>query len=181
MMKRTGSVSILVALVLTLCCSCTSAFSVGRPSSSRSIAEGFRLAAQTPEPEEPMASETADVAADEDNPSATTDDTSAEAPEESKEKDEVAALKAEISDLETTLKTLRSSLAWTTDKADDFSKAGYARKVAELESMRRSSQVRTYTTCLCYDDDDDDKSLDGTAKRSHLFLLRRLRPHDDGA
>jgi hypothetical protein len=141
-MKSTAaSVSLFLAWILSLY-SC-SAFVV---SHSSRTAIGFRLAdaPQTPEAEEPMAPEAAtDAAAGAETAAmGAPAETQEEEVEESKEKDELAALKTEIGDLEATLKSLRSSFAWTTDKADDFSKAGFARKVAELESMRRTSQVR---------------------------------------
>jgi hypothetical protein len=107
---------------------------------------GCRLS-QATEPEETSAAEAAtgqDTEAD--FPISAVDAPAAETEENQEVKDEMIALKAEIAELETTLKTMRIKLASTTDKADDFSKAGYARKVAELEDMRRLSQVRV-TSC----------------------------------
>ena len=56
---------------------------------------------------------------------------------------ELTALKEEIAKQEATLKEKRRELAYTSDQADDFSQAGYARKVAEMENMRRAKSVST--------------------------------------
>ena len=61
--------------------------------------------------------------------------------EEPKEDPEVAALKKEIAELETQLKSKRSTLQYTQDQAEEYTKAGYARKVAEMENMRRIRSV----------------------------------------
>lgn len=50
---------------------------------------------------------------------------------------EITALKAEIEALESTLKAKKSSLSYAQDQVEDYSKAGYARAVAEMENMRR--------------------------------------------
>mmetsp|Transcript_85616 Transcript_85616/g.247112 ORF Transcript_85616/g.247112 Transcript_85616/m.247112 type:complete len:266 (+) Transcript_85616:100-897(+) len=56
------------------------------------------------------------------------------APEEDPE---VTALKEEISKLESELKSRRASLSLVIDQVEEYSKAGYARAVAEMENMRR--------------------------------------------
>lgn len=61
--------------------------------------------------------------------------------EEPQEDPEVVAIKEEIAKLESTLKEKRRELAYVSDKAEDFSKSGYARKVAEMENMRRARSV----------------------------------------
>lgn len=63
--------------------------------------------------------------------------------EEEQEDPELVALKEEIAQLESSLKEKRRQVANTNDRAEDFSKAGYARKVAEMENMRRARSVRT--------------------------------------
>jgi hypothetical protein len=61
---------------------------------------------------------------------------------------ELVALKEEISTMEKTLKERRVQVALTADTADEFSSAGYARKVAEMEMMRRNKRVSTYYDTL---------------------------------
>jgi hypothetical protein len=63
--------------------------------------------------------------------------------EEPAEDPELVALKEEISTMEKTLKERRVQVALTADTADEFSSAGYARKVAEMEMMRRNKRVST--------------------------------------
>eukprot|EP00529_Nitzschia_sp_RCC80_P027805 CAMPEP_0113486548 /NCGR_PEP_ID=MMETSP0014_2-20120614/25053_1 /TAXON_ID=2857 /ORGANISM="Nitzschia sp." /LENGTH=258 /DNA_ID=CAMNT_0000380223 /DNA_START=227 /DNA_END=999 /DNA_ORIENTATION=+ /assembly_acc=CAM_ASM_000159 len=50
---------------------------------------------------------------------------------------EVVALKAEIAEHEATLAKSQSSLQHALDQCEEYSKTGYARKVAEMENMRR--------------------------------------------
>ena len=64
-----------------------------------------------------------------------------EAQEEVAEDPEVVAIKEEIAKLESTLKDKRRELAYVSDKADEYTKSGYARKVAEMENMRRARSV----------------------------------------
>lgn len=54
---------------------------------------------------------------------------------------EVTAIKNEIADLEKQLKEKKSQVDYLQDAADLNSKAGYARKVAEMENMRRARSV----------------------------------------
>ncbi len=54
---------------------------------------------------------------------------------------EVTALKDEISKLESELKSRRASLSQVLDQVEEYSKAGYARAVAEMENMRRVRSV----------------------------------------
>ena len=61
--------------------------------------------------------------------------------EEEQEDPEVVAIKEEIAQLESTLKDKRRELAYVSDKAEEYSKSGYARKVAEMENMRRARSV----------------------------------------
>jgi TATA-binding protein-associated factor Taf7 len=61
--------------------------------------------------------------------------------EEAAEDPELVALKEEISAMEKTLKERRVQVALTADTADDFTSGGYARKVAEMEQMRKNKRV----------------------------------------
>ena len=73
------------------------------------------------------------------------EDTAESESEENEEEEqldpEIVALKEEIAELESLLKSRRTTLAYTQDKVEEFSKAGYARKVAEMENMRRVRNV----------------------------------------
>jgi len=60
-----------------------------------------------------------------------------------KEDPEVKAIKEEIAELEKTLKEKKSQIQYLQDSAERYSKAGYARKVAEMENMRRTRSVST--------------------------------------
>lgn len=57
---------------------------------------------------------------------------------------EVVTLKDEIKRLEDALKAKRLQVAETSDRADEMTKSGYARKVAEMENMRRARNVSTF-------------------------------------
>jgi molecular chaperone GrpE (heat shock protein) len=64
--------------------------------------------------------------------------------EQVKENPEITALKQEIASLESTLKASQQNIAYQTEKLEQYSKAGYARRVAEMETMRRArSQVNS--------------------------------------
>lgn len=75
-----------------------------------------------------------------------------EAPEEEEppEDPEVVAVKDEIAQLESTLKEKRRELAYISDKAEEYSKSGYARKVAEMENMRRARSVSVLSILSCW-------------------------------
>ena len=55
---------------------------------------------------------------------------------------EITAMKEEITRMEQDIKSARRQLADLNDRAEDFTKTGYARKVAEMENMRRARSVR---------------------------------------
>lgn len=61
--------------------------------------------------------------------------------EQVKENPEITALKQEIASLESTLKASQQNIAYQTEKLEQYSKAGYARRVAEMETMRRARSV----------------------------------------
>jgi len=65
-------------------------------------------------------------------------------PPAQEEDPELTALKEGIAELEDELKQARRKVADVNDRADDFTKSGYARKVAEMENMRRARSVRDY-------------------------------------
>lgn len=54
----------------------------------------------------------------------------------------ITALKEEIAKLELDVRSSRRQLANINDEAEEFTKSGYARKVAEMENMRRARSVR---------------------------------------
>ena len=55
---------------------------------------------------------------------------------------EVIAMKEEITKMEQDIKSARRQLADINDQAEEYTKTGYARKVAEMENMRRARSVR---------------------------------------
>jgi hypothetical protein len=100
---------------------------------SRVVVAPLSMSTAAPEPEgdgEPSAEA-------EDIPSAE-DDQEEVQPEEDPA---ITALKEQIATLESTLKSKQSSLRYAQDQAEEYSKAGYARKVAEMENMRRMRSV----------------------------------------
>ena len=64
-----------------------------------------------------------------------------EAPEEPPEDPEVTALKESIAELESTLADKKSKLQYELEKCEEYSKSGYARKVADMENMKRVRSV----------------------------------------
>jgi molecular chaperone GrpE (heat shock protein) len=71
-----------------------------------------------------------------------TDEEPSEEEEEPQPEDpELVALKEEIAKLEAEVKGKRRQVEYTSDQADEYSQAGYARKVAEMENMRRARSV----------------------------------------
>jgi hypothetical protein len=64
--------------------------------------------------------------------------------EEEKEDPDVKTLKDEIAELEKTLKAKKSQIQYLKDSNETYSKAGYARKVAEMENMRRTRSVSRF-------------------------------------
>jgi molecular chaperone GrpE (heat shock protein) len=68
-----------------------------------------------------------------------------QAPEEQehqrKEDPELKALKEEIAALEKTFGEKKSALEYALEQCEEYSKTGYARKVAEMENMRRVRSV----------------------------------------
>jgi len=83
------------------------------------------------------------------------------APEETVEEEvpedpELTALKQEIANLESELKAKQSTLSYTQSQVDEYSKGGYARKVAEMETMRR---VRSVSSAVAVLGDGIDKSI----------------------
>jgi hypothetical protein len=66
--------------------------------------------------------------------------------EEKKPEDtpEVKDLKEKIAKLESTLAEKKSSLQYNLEQIEEYSKSGYARKVAEMENMKRVRSVSFY-------------------------------------
>jgi hypothetical protein len=83
-------------------------------------------------------------------PSSSAEEEEEEEEQKVEEDPELVKLKDEIKTLELTLKTRRQQAQTMQDRADHYSKAGYARKVAEMENMRRDRSVRLFAE-LYYD------------------------------
>jgi hypothetical protein len=105
------------------------------PSGATTIATRLGMAEDT---------EQASASADGENEEASSSDDDDKPPEEDPE---VTALKAEIKELESTLAGKKLSLEKALDECEEYSKTGYARKVAEMENMRR---VRSVSECYCW-------------------------------
>lgn len=69
--------------------------------------------------------------------SAVDDSDSTEEEEGPPEDPEVTALKESIAELEATLKDKKSKIQYELDRCEEYSKSGYARKVADMENMKR--------------------------------------------
>jgi len=54
---------------------------------------------------------------------------------------EVTALKESIAKLESTLKGKKSKVRYELEQSEEYSKSGYARKVADMENMKRVRSV----------------------------------------
>ena len=64
---------------------------------------------------------------------------------EAEEEDrEIQALKEEIASFESELKAKQRNLAQVQDNVEKYSKTGYARRVAEMEDMKRMRQVSAF-------------------------------------
>jgi hypothetical protein len=61
---------------------------------------------------------------------------------------EVTSLKEQIAELESALSSKKLQLEKALDQCEEYSKTGYARKVAEMENMRRVRSVRISTFCF---------------------------------
>jgi hypothetical protein len=138
------------AFVSTSTSSSTSAFSLSSSRQQRfqpllmAASEGSEEEVETTEETEAKAEVVEDL--DEAVAELTEPDTeAAEAAEEEEpaEDPELVALKEEIAAMEKTLKERRVQVALTADTADEFSSGGYARKVAEMEQMRKNKRVST--------------------------------------
>ncbi|GKY90789.1 hypothetical protein MPSEU_000051700 [Mayamaea pseudoterrestris] len=146
-----------VLLLLLLSASSTAAFVLQQRSSATSCSRGtscsplapltsrhacrrivMRSAAdesQAAETEHDVASDVEAAADDEDVTEITSNDQDQEQDEEDSE---LIAMKEEIAVLEQRNKETRRQVMLVSDQADEFSKEGYARKVAEMETMRRN-------------------------------------------
>lgn len=129
-------------LVVTLCVQQVTAFA---PTFRSGPPLPMRLSSENTN--EPPSEQLEDTTSSPDLSEATVDQQSEE--EEEQEDPEIAALKQEIVDMEDTLKTSRRKLAELNDRADDYTSTGYARKVAEMENMRRARSVRFVLAGAC--------------------------------
>jgi molecular chaperone GrpE (heat shock protein) len=76
-----------------------------------------------------------------DEEEATSEDDEEEEEKEPEEDPEITAIKKEIADLESSLKQKNRDLNNLERMAEEYTKGGYARKVAEMESFRRSKSL----------------------------------------
>jgi hypothetical protein len=60
---------------------------------------------------------------------------------------ELTALKESIAELEATLADKKSKLQYELEKCEEYSKSGYARKVADMENMKRVRSVSSSSCC----------------------------------
>jgi len=80
-----------------------------------------------------------EAASDENDPANTEEEGPPEDPE-------VTALKESIATLEATLADKKSKLQYELEQCEEYSKSGYARKVADMENMKR---VRSVSSINC--------------------------------
>jgi len=127
-----------LALAATTCLESTDAFAPSLTFSSRTVSSHavlpmpFVRAATMLQAEAEEAAETGETVAE------NAEEETEEEPEEEPEDPEVTALKDEIEELEKTLKDKKSQIMYLKDSTETYSKGGYARKVAEMENMRRA-------------------------------------------
>lgn len=145
------------ALLTLLLASGATAFApmMGRPSSVSFVVRptSVRLFAEAAAPdEEPAAEEPVAEAAASEEPAAAEEPaaTEEEEPEEPPEDPEIVALKEEIANQESALKGRQATLERLQEDVDKYSKAGYARRVAQMEDMKRIRLVRTVWMHECY-------------------------------
>jgi uncharacterized small protein (DUF1192 family) len=84
----------------------------------------------------------ADSEEDGDTTASATEELSDEEITNKEEDDHVAALKEEIKNLESELKGKKATLSRIEEDVDKYTKTGYARRVAQMEDMRRIRLVR---------------------------------------
>ena len=82
--------------------------------------------------------DSADESASNDNDSTDEEEEEEEGPPEDPE---LTALKESIAALEATLADKKSKLQYELEKCEEYSKSGYARKVADMENMKRVRSV----------------------------------------
>jgi flagellar motor protein MotB len=138
-----------LALAVSLLVATSNAFIVAPPKLAANAVVGAPLLRQHPRVLLQMSSE-----GEQKQPQSPTEETLEEEEEEEveqeveqvkeeqvKENPEITALKQEIASLESTLKASQQNIAYQTEKLEQYSKAGYARRVAEMETMRRARSV----------------------------------------
>jgi uncharacterized small protein (DUF1192 family) len=84
----------------------------------------------------------ADSEEDGDTTASATEELSEEEISKKEEEEHVAALKEEIKNLESELKGKKATLTRIEEDVDKYTKTGYARRVAQMEDMRRIRLVR---------------------------------------
>lgn len=131
---------LLLALVAAVATTCNAFSVVGSSSLQRLSASSPFIPRWTPL-YQAEAEEGSEVAADAAQEEEVKEEEKEEKKEEKKENQEVTELKAKIAELEKTLKAKRSELQYVRDSADDYSKTGYARQVAQMENMKRVRSV----------------------------------------
>merc|ERR1719343_965704 len=78
------------------------------------------------------------MSSEEEEPEEIVDESVAEEEEEGPPEDpEVTALKESIAELEATLADKKSKIQYELERCEEYSKSGYARKVADMENMKR--------------------------------------------
>lgn len=102
--------------------------------------------------------------------------------QEPEEDPELTALKEQIAQLEKDLKHKRQQVALTVDRADEFTDAGYARKVAEMEQMQRTRRVSSVLFCsvwhafLCFELMPMPIHLSRIFAHTHIYIYIYITP-----
>jgi len=93
-----------------------------------------------------------------------------EAPPEENKNSELDDIKKEIAQLEQTIKNKKRELASIEGLAEQYSKAGYARKVAEMDGFRKNRQAAQF---------DDKSAVKASVLQDFLPVLQRLNDLND--
>ena len=118
-------------------------------------ARSFVLHASGEQVEGEEAVEEVEAELTDDEPKSSDDEEKEEGEEESDENEEpeedpeVTAIKKEISELETNLKQKNRDLDSLEKLSEQYTRGGYARKVAEMEGFRKSRNVSLLTCLFC--------------------------------
>jgi len=133
----------LIAVTTTPFCKAFSVV-VGPSSSSTSRSVTLPTLPSSPWCQQPQQTRLYQAEASEEGSEATADGVQEDASDEEQEEEkppqedpEVTELKEKIAELEATLKSKTGELRYISDSADDYTKSGYARQVAQMENMKR--------------------------------------------